>query len=112
CMQVMYECSLGDVVTGDVISNPPIIPYTWRLLKPIPLPPAQEERMQPIRGLPPSLIHVPEGCPFNPRCPYVFDRCRVETPQLLPVDGFHAAACHLSLEDRKRIVEQEVLERT
>ena len=111
-IQVMYAGRLVEVGTADDIYYQPMMPYTWGLLKSIPLLTAQEERLQPIRGLPPSLINVPEGCPFNPRCPYVFDRCHVEVPQLLPVDGFHAAACHLSLEDRKRIVQEEVLERT
>jgi peptide/nickel transport system ATP-binding protein len=111
-IQVMYAGRLVEIGTGDDIYYEPMMPYTWGLLKSIPLLTAQEERLHPIRGLPPSLINVPDGCPFNPRCPYVFDRCHVEVPQLLPVDGFHAAACHLSLEDRKRIVKEEVLERT
>jgi peptide/nickel transport system ATP-binding protein len=108
----MYAGRLVEIGTGDDIYYQPMMPYTWGLLKSIPLLTAQEERLHPIRGLPPSLINVPEGCPFNPRCPYVFDRCHVEVPQLLPVDGFHAAACHLSLEDRQRIVKEEVLQRT
>jgi peptide/nickel transport system ATP-binding protein len=111
-IQVMYAGRLVETGSADDIYYEPMMPYTWGLLKSIPLLTAQEERLHPIKGLPPSLITLPKGCPFNPRCPYVFDRCRVETPQLLPVDGHHAAACHLSIDDRHRIVEQEVLERT
>jgi peptide/nickel transport system ATP-binding protein len=111
-IQVMYAGRLVETGSADDIYYQPMMPYTWGLLKSIPLLTAQEERLHPIKGLPPSLITLPKGCPFNPRCPYVFDRCRVETPQLLPVDGHHAAACHLSIDDRHRIVEQEVLERT
>jgi peptide/nickel transport system ATP-binding protein len=111
-IQVMYAGRLVETGSADDIYYGPMMPYTWGLLKSIPLLTAQEERLHPIKGLPPSLITLPKGCPFNPRCPYVFDRCRVETPQLLPVDGHHAAACHLSIDDRHRIVEQEVLERT
>jgi peptide/nickel transport system ATP-binding protein len=111
-IQVMYAGRLVETGSADDIYYQPMMPYTWGLLKSIPLLTAQEERLHPIKGLPPSLITLPTGCPFNPRCPYVFDRCRVETPQLLPVDGHHAAACHLSIDDRHRIVEQEVLERT
>jgi oligopeptide/dipeptide ABC transporter ATP-binding protein len=66
----------------------------------------------PIKGLPPSLIFVPPGCPFHPRCPYVFDRCRVEVPALLAADGHHASACHLSLADKERIFHEEVMVRT
>jgi peptide/nickel transport system ATP-binding protein len=111
-IQVMYAGRLVETGSADDIYYQPMMPYTWGLLKSIPLLTAQEDRLHPIKGLPPSLITLPKGCPFNPRCPYVFDRCRVETPQLLPVDGHHAAACHLSIDDRHRIVEQEVLERT
>jgi peptide/nickel transport system ATP-binding protein len=111
-IQVMYAGRLVETGSADDIYYEPMMPYTWGLLKSIPLLTAQEERLHPIKGLPPSLITLPKGCPFNPRCPYVFDRCRDETPQLLPVDGHHAAACHLSIDDRHRIVEQEVLERT
>jgi peptide/nickel transport system ATP-binding protein len=110
-IQVMYAGRLVETGTADDIYYQPMMPYTWGLLKSIPLLTAQEERLHPIKGLPPSLITLPEGCPFNPRCPYVFDRCRVETPQLLPVDGHHAAACHLSVEDRQRIVAEDILER-
>jgi peptide/nickel transport system ATP-binding protein len=110
-IQVMYAGRLVETGTADDIYYQPMMPYTWGLLKSVPLLTTQEERLHPIKGLPPSLITLPKGCPFNPRCPYVFDRCRVETPQLIPVDGHHAAACHLSVEDRQRIVAEEILER-
>ncbi|MGH3925640.1 MAG: oligopeptide/dipeptide ABC transporter ATP-binding protein, partial [Pseudonocardiaceae bacterium] len=71
----------------------------------------QKERLNPIRGLPPSLILVPPGCAFHPRCPHRFDPCDRDVPELLPVDGHHAAACHLSLADKERIREEEVLAR-
>ena len=87
-------------------------PYTWGLLQSIARMDApRTERLKPIKGLPPSLIFVPPGCSFHPRCPYAFDRCRTEVPQLLPVDGHHASACHLSLEDKERIFREEVLVR-
>jgi peptide/nickel transport system ATP-binding protein len=110
-IQVMYAGRLVETGTADDIYYQPMMPYTWGLLKSVPLLTTQEERLHPIKGLPPSLINLPKGCPFNPRCPYVFDRCRVETPLLVPVDGHHAAACHLSVEDRQRIVAEEILER-
>jgi peptide/nickel transport system ATP-binding protein len=110
-IQVMYAGRLVETGTDDDIYYRPMMPYTWGLLKSIPLLTTQEDRLHPIKGLPPSLITLPKGCPFNPRCPYVFDRCRVETPELLPIDGYHAAACHLSVDDRHRIAEEEILER-
>jgi peptide/nickel transport system ATP-binding protein len=88
-------------------------PYTWGLLRSIArLDASSRERLVPISGLPPSLIFVPSGCPFHPRCPYVFDRCRTEVPALLPADGHHASACHLSLADKERIFHEEVMVRT
>jgi peptide/nickel transport system ATP-binding protein len=87
-------------------------PYTWGLLRSISrLDSASKERLQPIKGLPPSLIFVPPGCAFHPRCPYVFDRCRTDIPKLLPTDGHHASACHLTLSDKERIFEGEVVVR-
>jgi peptide/nickel transport system ATP-binding protein len=88
-------------------------PYTWGLLRSIArLDSTGQERLQPIKGLPPSLIFVPPGCPFHPRCPYAFDRCRTEVPALIPSDGHHASACHLSLADKERIFHEEVMVRT
>jgi peptide/nickel transport system ATP-binding protein len=88
-------------------------PYTWGLLRSIArLDASSQERLVPIKGLPPSLIFVPSGCPFHPRCPYVFDRCRTDVPALLPADGHHSSACHLSLADKERIFHEEVMTRT
>jgi peptide/nickel transport system ATP-binding protein len=87
-------------------------PYTWGLLRSIArLDSAEKERLEPIKGLPPSLIFVPPGCPFHPRCPYVMDICRVEVPQLLPSNGHHASACHLTLAEKERIFHEEVMVR-
>jgi peptide/nickel transport system ATP-binding protein len=65
-------------------------------------------RLRPIPGLPPSLIFVPPGCPFHPRCRYVMPVCKEEVPELLSADGKHASACHLSLAEKERIFEEEV----
>jgi peptide/nickel transport system ATP-binding protein len=88
-------------------------PYTWGLLQSITrLDQEKQDRLRPIKGSPPSLIHVPAGCPFHPRCPYVFERCKTEVPELLAADGHHASACHLSLEDKERIFKKEVMAST
>ena len=87
-------------------------PYTWGLLQSISrIDQDRSERLKPIKGQPPSLIFVPPGCPFNPRCPYVMDICRTEVPQLLPVNGHHASACHLPIGEKERILKEEVLVR-
>ena len=48
------------------------------------------------------------GCAFHPRCPYVMDICSTEVPPLLPADGHHASACHLTLADKERLFREEV----
>ena len=49
-----------------------------------------------IPGLPPSLLNVPPGCVFHPRCPIAEDRCRVEVPVLREIEPETLAACHLA----------------
>jgi peptide/nickel transport system ATP-binding protein len=109
-IQVMYAGKAVEFGNTDDIYYKPHHPYTWGLLGSIPsVHGSGQERLSPIRGLPPSLINVPPGCAFNPRCPYVMDVCLTDVPPLLPSDGHHASACHLSLSEKERIAEQEVL---
>src|SRR6201994_103246 len=72
-------------------------PYTEGLLESLPAYGDDRERLLPIPGQPPSLINLPSGCPFHPRCPYVMDRCRTDVPELAPVGGdlTHLSACWL-----------------
>lgn len=70
-------------------------PYTRGLLRSIPNATAAGRRLEPITGQPPSLLHVPSGCPFHPRCPFAFDRCPHEEPPLMHVDAAHGSACWL-----------------
>ncbi|MFJ5120215.1 oligopeptide/dipeptide ABC transporter ATP-binding protein, partial [Kitasatospora sp. NPDC088548] len=71
------------------------------LLNSIPRLDQKGQNLYAIQGLPPSLLRIPQGCAFNPRCDRVADRCRTELPQLVPVlDGEGAdlpgrrSACH------------------
>ena len=72
-------------------------PYTEGLLLSLPAYGGERERLRPIHGQPPSLINLPPGCPFSPRCDYVMERCRTETPPLASVgdDATHLSACWL-----------------
>ena len=72
-------------------------PYTRGLMGSLPGKGAAHERLNPIQGQPPSLIRIPKGCPFHPRCPFVMDRCLTEEPQLIKVgvDEDHRSACWL-----------------
>jgi peptide/nickel transport system ATP-binding protein len=110
-IQVMYAGKIVEAGDRRDIYYDAHMPYTWGLLSSIPRldETGERERLNPIRGLPPSLIFVPPGCAFHPRCPYVFDKCREEVPELLPSDGHHASRCHLSLADKERIFREEVM---
>ena len=88
-------------------------PYTEGLLLSLPGYGSERQRLLPIAGQPPSLITLPPGCPFRPRCPYAFDKC-VEEPPLLEIDGDpdHRSACWLPTDMAKRVKErQRVLKR-
>ena len=108
-IQVMYAGKIAESGRTDDIYYRAQHPYTWGLLSSIPQIGHDTERLTPIRGLPPSLINVPSGCSFHPRCPYVFDRCPVEVPQLIPTDGFHASACHLTLQEKEHLFQRDVM---
>ncbi|MBI3648941.1 MAG: ABC transporter ATP-binding protein, partial [Actinobacteria bacterium] len=108
-IQVMYGGKVVETGTRNDIYYGPHHPYTWGLLRSIArMDTDRTERLRPIMGLPPSLIFVPSGCAFHPRCPYVFDRCSTEQPELIPSDGHHASRCHLLLADKERIFQEEV----
>ena len=89
-------------------------PYTEGLLASLPVQGSIGERLTPITGTPPSLIELPPGCPFAPRCRYAFDRCRVETPPLDDVfrDPFHQSACWLSADETTRGQQRTALRAT
>ena len=86
-------------------------PYTWGLLGSMPrLDRDVRDRLTPVKGAPPSLINLPSGCAFHPRCPYAGrngDKSFTEVPELR--GGLHSVACHLPQEDRTAIFQQEVL---
>jgi oligopeptide/dipeptide ABC transporter ATP-binding protein len=96
-VMVMYAGRAAERATKQDIFYAPHHPYTKGLLESIPNSSARAERLKPITGQPPSLIRLPSGCKFHPRCAYVMDRCLTEEPSLRPVgeDGFHSSACWL-----------------
>ena len=75
-------------------------PYTRGLLGSLPGKAGVDDRLHPIPGQPPSLIQIPSGCPFHPRCPFVMDRCLTDEPPLLDVgtEPGHRSACWLPAE--------------
>jgi peptide/nickel transport system ATP-binding protein len=103
---VMYAGRIVEYADKRDIFRAPEHPYTWGLLQSIPrLDRARDEPLVPIPGRPPSLITLPSGCNFHPRCPYVRPRHREVDPQLesVPDDPSHRVACLLPTETRKRL---------
>ena len=107
---VMYA---GRVVERGVkrdIFYDPQMPYTWGLLGSIPrLDRPRPERLHTIEGMPPSLINLPEGCKFRPRCPHAFDKCMQEPGLENRVDtAGHLDRCWLDV-DFKRAHRDETI---
>ena len=102
-VMVMYAGRAAEIGNREVVFSRPLHPYTWGLLESIPDVTQKGARLVPIEGSPPSLINVPPGCPFHPRCPHQFEPCDKDIPDLVDRGGGHPEACHLSADDKKRI---------
>ncbi len=109
---VMYAGRAIEYGRADQIFTEPQHPYTWGLLGSMPrLDRERSERLLPIPGTPPSLINVPDGCPFHPRCAYGDlneGKSETERPELRDVGDGHRIACHLSAENRLRLWNDEI----
>ena len=93
---VMYLGKIVEVAPRREIFAAPRHPYTKALLSAVPLPePGAQRNPIILGGDVPSPINPPSGCRFHTRCPYVFDRCRTEEPQLRSAAGEQWVACHL-----------------
>jgi peptide/nickel transport system ATP-binding protein len=112
---VMYAGRAAEYAPADQVFNRPAHPYTWGLLGSMPrFDRPRVDRLLAIPGSPPSLIRVPSGCPFHPRCAYGRlngGRSEEERPELALVGPGHRVACHLSDEDRERIWTEEIAPR-
>jgi peptide/nickel transport system ATP-binding protein len=95
---VMYAGRLAEIGPVQAVIHSPAHPYTHGLMGAIPAMNEDRERLLQIDGAMPRLNAVPPGCAFNPRCPRVMDRCRVERPELLHA-GATRAACWLHQAD-------------
>ncbi|WP_305787420.1 ABC transporter ATP-binding protein [Symbioplanes lichenis] len=110
---VMYGGKCIEYASAATIFEQPEHPYTWGLLGSMPrIDRPQMERLVPIPGLPPSLINLPTGCAFSPRCAYEPRTGGLGTtvpPELVPAGGSkHLVRCHLPTEERQRIWAEEV----
>ncbi|MFI1996669.1 dipeptide ABC transporter ATP-binding protein [Actinoplanes sp. NPDC020271] len=99
-MMVMYAGKVVESGVVETVYQRPRMPYTMGLLGSIPrLDVGERQRLTPIDGVPPSMVSLPAGCPFAPRCPMRIDLCEQTEPALLGVvsdDAGHLAACHRS----------------
>jgi peptide/nickel transport system ATP-binding protein len=97
-VMVMYAGKPVEIGGVDDIYYNPRMPYTLGLLGSLPrLDRREQSRLTPIQGSPPSLLSLPPGCPFTPRCPMAGDMCVDQEPELLITDNpGHSAACHYS----------------
>jgi peptide/nickel transport system ATP-binding protein len=101
---VMYAGRVLEQASRETLFTEPEHPYTWGLLQSIPrLDAPRTDRLSPIAGSPPSLINVPRGCTFHPRCPYTPPPALETEPPLEPSQPGHLVRCHLPVEERRRL---------
>ncbi|MBX6749683.1 MAG: ABC transporter ATP-binding protein [Micromonosporaceae bacterium] len=109
---VMYAGKAIEFGAAADVFERPQHPYTWGLLGSMPrLDRSRTERLIPITGTPPSLIRVPPGCAFHPRCAFV-DRtgglCPTVVPDLVAGPGGHRVRCHLTDQQRREAWDNEI----
>jgi peptide/nickel transport system ATP-binding protein len=91
---VMYAGRIAEIgPVADVVRNP-LHPYARGLMGAIPTLAQEADRLTQIPGAMPRLSAIPPGCPFNPRCPHAWERCRIDRPEPIQRDA-HKVACHL-----------------
>ncbi|MEV6969150.1 ABC transporter ATP-binding protein [Hamadaea sp. NPDC051192] len=113
---VMYGGRVAEFGTVEQIMRSAQHPYTWGLLASMPsLHGDPDAELLPIKGNPPSLLNIPSGCVFHPRCAYAMLKggpCDVEVPRLLPLaladEPGHTVACHLPERERNRTYQEEI----
>ncbi|WP_194922578.1 ABC transporter ATP-binding protein [Catenulispora pinisilvae] len=113
-IMVMYGGKAVEYGTAETVFRQPEHPYTWGLLGSMPrIDREVQERLSPIRGNPPSLINVPSGCAFHPRCPYTAEtggRSDTEIPLLAATSPGHLVRCHLGPARRQEIFAEQIRE--
>ena len=91
---VMYAGRIVEIGSTDEVFNATAHPYTEGLFGSLPNLKEQGEELEPIRGMMPDPMRLPEGCAFAPRCPYATKDCAASVPSLRPMGGTHFVACH------------------
>ena len=107
-VNVMYAGRFVEEASVDDLFSDPRHPYTHGLLESVPRVTEQPgDKLVPIEGQPPDLIHLPPGCAFQPRCPYRVERCSQEQPPLAGSDD-HRFACFVDIKTAPRREEEVV----
>lgn len=95
-VSIMYLGQIVESATREEIFRNPMHPYTKALFSSVPIPdPEVSQKRMVVQGEIPSAVNPPHGCRFNPRCPFVLERCRVEEPKLIERAPGHFVSCHL-----------------
>lgn len=112
---VMYAGRAVEHGTATEVLSQPRHPYTWGLLSSVPSISSTGASLRPVRGLPPSLLNLPTGCSFHPRCDFMQrvpgGRCAAELPELLPPSGDSTRVTRCHLDDPATIFHDEVAPR-
>ena len=99
---VMYLGHVVEVIPGEQVARGALHPYTQALLSALfSIHMEQGKKIESIQGEAPSPLDIPQGCPFQNRCPHCGERCRREKPQLVEVGPDHLVACHEVAERKK-----------
>ncbi len=93
-MLVMYAGKVVETGTADDIFYHPRMPYSIGLLGSLPSHSGTQGRLKPIGGAPPSMLNLPAGCPFSPRCPLADNTCETVEPPQVEISEGHVSACH------------------
>ncbi len=97
---VMYLGRLVEIADTKRIFAQPLHPYTQMLQSAIPDLKMTGKQRTPVAGEVPNPLHPPTGCTFHPRCPHVYERCKIERPNLIDHRAGGQVACH-AVEERR-----------
>ncbi len=102
-VQVMYAGTIAETADTYELFGNPRHPYTLGLMKSIPRLDSVGSKLDPIRGLPPDLVDLPDMCPFSPRCDFSEEVCERKAPVLREVKPGHKVTCHFNIVNGEKI---------
>lgn len=96
---VMYAGKIVEQAAVADLFGRPLHPYTKGLLASIPRRSMRGSRLNEIPGMVPSLLDMPKGCSFAPRCPRAIDLCAIDTPSLAQIAPMHPVSCFVAQQE-------------